>query len=265
MSARITAAVLTYQEERHVAACLGGLRWADELLVLDSGSRDRTATLARAAGAVVHTRPFDDYAHQRQAAIELASGDWILFVDADERVAWPLARELRRLADRDAAGAPVGYWIPRRNYIWGRWIRGGGWWPDAQLRFFRRDRAAYDLARPVHELVRIDGPTATTRCALVHYNYETVGQFIAKQRRYAALDAAARRRRGESTRPRRLIGAPTRELWRRYVQLGARRDGWHGARLAVLAALAEAETQVRLLTGRPSGPTSTSLDDAPTD
>jgi glycosyltransferase involved in cell wall biosynthesis len=242
---RVAAVVLARDAERNVAGCLRGLSWADDLLVLlDDRTRDRTAELAAAAGARVESRRFDDFAHQRQAALEMAAGDWVLFVDDDERVSTGLAAEVRDAAASDEA---AGYWIPRRNYIWGRWIRGGGWYPDAQLRLFRRDRTAYDLTRPVHELPRVDGPVASLRTALVHYNYETVGQFLRKQRHYATLDARARLAGGEVGRPKRLLSMPARELWRRYVALDGRRDGGHGIALAGLSALAAADTQRQIL------------------
>jgi hypothetical protein len=243
----VTAAVIALNEERHIAACLGSLDWADERLVVDGGSTDRTASLAQGAGARVVTRAFDDFARQRQAAIEAATGDWLLFVDADERVSGGLAAEIRRNIGRGEPGAPVGYWVARRNYIWGRWIRGGGWWPDAQLRLFRRDRAGYAAERPVHEVATVDGPVGRLRCALVHYNYETVGQFVGKQRRYARLEARRRIGLGERPRPRRLLSAPLREARRRLIEERGFVDGRHGAALAGLTALAALETQLLML------------------
>jgi glycosyltransferase involved in cell wall biosynthesis len=243
-SPTISAVVLTGDEERHIAACLRSLAWADEQLVLDGGSRDRTVVLARAQGATVQHRPFDDFAAQRQAALGLASCDWVLFVDADERVSTQLADEARVAV---TGGPHAAYRVPRRNYIWGRWIRGGGWWPDAQLRLLVRDRASYDRSGPVHELADVQGSVGTLHSALVHYNYDTVGEFVRKQRRYAILDAGGRRRAGERGRPRRVLSQPVRELWRRYVALGGWRDGRHGLALATLMALTAGETQLRLL------------------
>jgi glycosyltransferase involved in cell wall biosynthesis len=240
----ITAAVIAQDEERHLGACLRTLGWADEVLVLDGGSRDRTVEIARAAGARIAHRPFDDFGHQRQAAIEMARGEWLLFVDADERVSAGLAAEVRIVAARED---PVAYWIPRRNYIWGAWIRGGGWWPDAQLRLFRRGRARFAGDQAVHEVPSIDGAVGRLRCALVHYNYETVGQFIRKQRRYARLDAERRLAAGEAVRPKRLLTAPLREAHRRLIAEGGYVDGWRGVLLAGLTALSVVETQVVML------------------
>jgi glycosyltransferase involved in cell wall biosynthesis len=245
--ARLTAAVIAQDEERHIAACLRSLEWADERLVVDGGSADRTAELARAAGARVVVRRFDDFGRQRQAAIEAASCDWVLFVDADERVSAGLAAEVRCAVAAGGPDAPSGYWIARRNYIWGRWIRGGGWWPDAQLRLLRRGAARYAPERPVHEVAAIDGPVGRLRCALVHYNYETVGQFVGKQRRYARLEARRRIGLGEPGRPRRLLSAPVREARRRLIEERGFVDGQHGAALAALTALSALETQLYML------------------
>jgi glycosyltransferase involved in cell wall biosynthesis len=245
----VSAALLTSGEEAHISACLRGLTWADEIVVLDDGSKNRTPELARAAGARVHHRPFENFGAQRQALLALTTGDWVFFVDPDERVSSALAAEIRCVAARPDPEAPVAYWVPRRNYIWGRWIQGGGWWPDAQLRLLRRDRAAYRAGELVHEVASVDGPIGHLRCALVHYNYETVGQFVAKQRHYARLEAAARRANGDRGKPKRLLSMPARELYRRFVQLEGRRDGGHGAALAVLTALSRLDAEARLLRG----------------
>ena len=243
----ISAVILAQNEERHIGACLRGLTWADERLVLDGGSCDSTIAIARLEGAVVHERPFDQFSRQRQHLLELTTTDWVLFVDADERVSAGLAAEIRMAIARTGPDVPAGYWIPRRNYFWGVWVRGGGWEPDAQLRLFRRSTGRYDPHRPVHELVRIDGKTDTLTCAFAHYNYETVGQFLRKQRRYAAIEASARRKAGERGRVRRLVSAPLREFLRRYLHLAGFQDGATGFLLAGLAAWSAADTQRRLL------------------
>lgn len=242
----VSAALLLQGEERHVVPCLRGLRWADEVVVLDGGSRNRAPELARATGAAVHVRPFDNFGAQRKALFALTNCDWVFFVDVDERVPTALAAEIRCAVQE---GALVGYWVPRRNYIWGRWIKGGGWWPDEQLRLLRRDSATYPESQLVHEVAAVDGPTGHLRCALVHYNYDTVGQFIAKQAKYAGLEAARRRLAGEPGRPRRLLSMPARELYYRLIAKDGLRDGAHGVLLAGLLALFRFDVERRLLRG----------------
>ena len=231
----ISAVILTRDEEKHLPDCLASVRWADEVLVLDSFSTDRTAELARASGARVAQRAFDNYAAQRDAALQWARGEWVLFVDADERVSDELRAEIQALI---ASAQPpcVGYWIPRRNIIFGAWIRHTGWYPDRQLRLMRRTYARYDPARPVHELVMLDGAAGNLQQHLVHLNYETVGEFVRKQKYYARYDAQRLQLAGIRARPHNFVLQPLREFRRRYVTLQGYRDGWRGLLLSGLMA-----------------------------
>lgn len=235
MRMKLVAIVLTKNEERNIVACLESLRWADELVVLDSLSTDRTVRLAEEAGARVLTRPFDHYAAQRNAALEAVDAEWVFFVDADERATPALADEVR---EKIASAAPqvAGYWVPRENHIVGRVMRGGGWHPDYQLRLLRRGRARYDPARPVHEVVLLDGEAGYLQHPLIHYNYDTWGEFHAKQRRYAELEALALYCQGVRPLPHRYVTQPWREFRRRYFALAGYRDGWHGLRLSLYMA-----------------------------
>ena len=230
----ITVVILTLNEERHLPECIAAARQVSpNVVVLDSGSTDGTVTIARSLGARVHTRPFDTYPNQRNAALALVDTPWALFVDADERVTPALATEIKAAIRHDAY---AGWWIPRRNIIVGRWIRGGGWYPDYQLRLMRPDRERYDPAQEVHEIVVLEGKAGYLEAPLVHYNYDTWGQFRAKQRRYAPLEARALARKGVSPRAYTYITMPVREFWRRFVLLRGYRDGLHGVRLAVYMA-----------------------------
>ena len=242
----ISAVVLTQDEERHIGECLAGLTWCDELLVLDSGSADRTVTIAREMGARVEERPFDNYPRQRNAAMELARHGWILFVDADERVPPELAAEIRTASeDLEAAG----YWIPRRNYIVGRWVRHAGWYPDYQPRLLRRGHARWDELREVHEVVIFEGPQAYLKNALLHHNYDSWPEFLDRQARYTALEVAYLRRAGTPAAARHMITRPLSEFWRRYVALAGYKDGAHGLRLSLLLAYFEGVKYVRLWRG----------------
>ena len=132
----LTAVILTKNEAHNVGDCIAALRdWTDAVVVWDSCSHDATRQIALAAGACVVARPFDDYARQRQAALDTIDSEWILFIDADERATPALAQEILN-ASRVAGCA--GYWIPRRNFIVGHEMRGGGFTPDYQLRLLRR-------------------------------------------------------------------------------------------------------------------------------
>ena len=235
----LTAVVLTHNEEKHLPDCLASLAWAPEVVVFDSLSTDRTLQVAQAASARVLQRAFDNYAGQRNAALQAVNSEWVLFVDADERVPPALADEIRAVL---AAPEP-GWWIPRHNYIFGRLTRHAGWYPDYQLRLFRRALARYDPARPVHELVLLDSRLAPgrLRSPLVHLNYDTAAEFMAKQRDYASYDAGQLHASGAVARPHHFVLQPLRQFYWRLVTLAGWRAGAHGLRLSALMAYFEFE------------------------
>jgi (heptosyl)LPS beta-1,4-glucosyltransferase len=230
---RLAAVVLTKNEEHNITECLQSVGWADKLCVLDSDSTDRTVELARQAGAEVQQRPFVNYADQRNVALQTFAAQWILFVDADERATPELAVEVRRVIQDESV---VGWWVPRRNYIWGRWIRHAGWYPDYQLRLLKRGCARYDPTREVHEIVQLDGPDGHLQNPLTHYNYATVRQFLHRQDSYVTYEASVLVRQGIHPRPHSLLLQPLREFRRRYITLQGYKDGGHGLLLSLLMA-----------------------------
>lgn len=230
----LTAIILTYNEEAHIAACLESLRWADRSIVFDSFSQDRTTVLARAAGAEVIQSRFENYAQQRNAALAAVTAEWVFFVDADERCTPALAAEIGRvMAERPEAG----WYTPRHNYIFGRLTRGAGWYPDYQLRLFRHGRVHYE--RPVHEVAVVDGAVGYLSQPLIHYNYRDRAQFHAKQRAYATHAAAELRQAGIRPKFYTPFTQPVRHFWWRYITLQGYRDGMHGLRLCLYLAYYE--------------------------
>jgi len=230
---RLSVVILAKDEEQNIADCIATVQWADRVVVLDSESTDRTREIAQRMGATVHSHPFRDYADQRNAALGMVDSDWVFFVDADERATPELATEVRRAIGDDSK---AGWWVPRHNYIFGRVIRHAGWYPDYQLRLLRRGYARYDPARPVHEVVILEGEAGYLQHPLIHYNYRTLAEFRERQRRYTAHEAQALL--DEGTRPRwsSLILQPLREFGRRYLTLQGYRDGAHGLLLSLLMA-----------------------------
>jgi glycosyltransferase involved in cell wall biosynthesis len=245
----ISGVVLALDSATGITDCLHSLSWADERVVLvDDATTDRTAQLARDAGAQVHHRKFTTFAEQRNAALELASSDWIMFVDSDERIPTTLAREIRSVAERDVS--TVGYWVPRRNIICGRWIKHAGWYPDRQLRLLRKGHASYPTDLPVHEVARLDGPAGNLAEPLVHLNYSSLGEFWQRQRRYARIAAAGMIRRRERPRLRAVVGQPFREFSRRFLSDSGYREGPLGLALCLLVASGTLETYVRAVLRR---------------
>lgn len=232
---RLTAVVLTYNEAEHIAECLHSVSFADRQVVFDSFSTDQTVQIAQASGATVLQHAFENYAAQRNAALDAvaAYSDWVLFVDADERVTPELAAEVRELIEQpDYAG----FKIPRFNYVFGKLTRGAGWYPDYQTRLLKIGKARYDPLRKVHEVVKLDGKRGEARQHFVHYNYRDLPHFLNKQRKYVRYDAMIMFEQGIRPKPQNYILQPLRHFRWRFVTLKGYRDGWHGFVLSVLMA-----------------------------
>lgn len=234
----LTVVILTLNEEQHLPDCLASLRpLACPVVVVDAGSTDATTDIADAAGATVLAHAFDGFADQRNWALEHAAQTaWVLFIDADERLTPAGCAEIAQALDMaEMTGVSLG-WFPRRNVLFGREFRGGGWWPDYQARLLRRGTAHYVVAREVHEIAVGSGADCYFREPLVHLNYATRSEFVNKQRAYTA-----RRMRYDPERPRRrrLLGAPLHELRRRLLLHHGYRDGRDG--LFVAGVLAREE------------------------
>lgn len=239
----VTAAVIAQNEAAHIEECLASLSWADARLVLDGGSRDDT--ILRCGAASVLQRPFDSFARQRNYALEHVETEWVLFVDADERVQDGLAREIREAV----TGAPAGYWVPRKNMMLGRWVRHAGWWPDYQLRLFRRGAGRYDESRDPHEVLDLKGPSGYLKEPLLHYNYGSIGEMFARQERYARREARTLAARGAKPRLKSYLSRPAREFWRRYVGLEGYKEGALGVLLGLVMAWYEYRVLVHLSHG----------------
>ena len=232
----LTAAIIARDAQRMLAGCLESVGFADERLVLvDAATLDRTREVARRHGARVEERVFDNFAAQRDAALGLARGEWVLFVDADERVSPGLREEVLRTICQP--GDNRAFWIPRQNLLMGRVVRHAGWFPDYQLRLLERQAAHFDPLRPVHELALVDGAVGYLGQPLVHFNYASLSEFVRKQERYCGLEAERWLATYGRPRQRALLGQPVREFWRRYVELEGHRDGWLGLLLSALLAV----------------------------
>ena len=233
--ARVSAVVLTLNENQHIGACLDALTWADDRLVFDSFSTDGTVELAQAHGARVIQHVFHNYAQQRNAALAQVKTEfaWVFFVDADERCTPALAEEIRAvLADPQS---PV-YAVPRHNYLFGKLTLGAGWFPDYQARLFQVGQARFDPTREVHETAVFAGEMGHLQNPLIHYNYHDVAQFHRKQRKYTEYDASILFKQGIRPKPRNFMLQPLREFRRRFINLRGYRDGLHGLHLSTLMA-----------------------------
>jgi glycosyltransferase involved in cell wall biosynthesis len=230
---RLSVVVVTRDEEARIRACLESVAWADELIVVDAESEDKTAAIARDLTDHVVVRPWPGYAAQKNHGLDLARGAWILSLDADETVSPELRGEIARVLDADGPGD--GFELPRRNIFWGRWVRHGGLYPDWQLRLFRRGRGRFD-ERAVHESVRVDGRVGRLAGHLEHRSYRDVGDFIARADRYAALAADDWVARGRRVRAWDFVARPLGRFVGMYVLRAGFLDGARGFLLAALYA-----------------------------
>ncbi|GHD69322.1 LPS biosynthesis protein [Luteimonas padinae] len=196
-------------------------------MVVDSGSTDDTAAIARAAGARVLQRPFDGFRSQKAFAVAEAAHDWVLCLDADERVGDELRDSIQAARAAGFEGA-AGYRFARLDNYFGRFLRHGNAYPDRVLRLFDRRRGGWRGSREVHEAASVDGPVRTLRGDLVHYPYRSFEQQLAKTQRYARMMAEHDFARGRRASLRKLVLAPAWRFWRGYVLRAGFLDGWHG-------------------------------------
>jgi glycosyltransferase involved in cell wall biosynthesis len=231
---KLSVVIITYNEEENIQRTLESVQplvegRRGEIIVVDSGSTDRTVEIAQSFKAKIFVEPWKGFAAQKNSAIQKAAGDWILSLDADEALDADLQKilgelldaltlyqrlrgeganavmlndaraEIEKHIDRKVDGELVGFWLKRKNFFLGRWIKHGGYWPDPKLRFFKKSAGAFE-DRVVHEDVKVEGKTATIRRgALLHYAYPTLSAYIEHMNRYSSLGAemaVARGRRG---------------------------------------------------------------------
>jgi glycosyltransferase involved in cell wall biosynthesis len=207
--------------------------WADEIVVVDAGSEDKTVALAREFTDHVLIHPWQGFAAQKNVGIAHATGDWILSLDADEHVEPALREEITAVLQ--APDARDGYRIARRNIMWGRWIRHGRLYPDWQLRLFRRGRGRF-VERAVHESVQVEGTIGRLAAPLLHHSYRDVSDFLRRADRYSTLAAAEWTRTARPFRATQLVTAPLGRFLSMYVVHRGFLDGWRGFLLAVLYA-----------------------------
>lgn len=230
----LSVVLITFNEEANLRRTLASVQSlvskGGEIIVVDNGSTDRTLEVAREFGAKAFVEEWKGYAAQKNSAIGKATCEWVLSLDADEEVSAELADEIaaRLLSDaahgNDALHLPSewcltnvpaprqpgqtlpdpvtalanGYWLSRKNFFLGRWIKHAGFWPDRKLRLFRRGKGRF-IERPVHEIMEVDGSTGTLQGALLHHTYPTLTGYIATMNRYSSLGAEVAASKGQGS------------------------------------------------------------------
>jgi len=230
----LSACIIAMDEEDRIGDCLASVAFCDEIVVVDSHSSDRTREVAAAAGARVIERDWPGHVAQKEFAIRAARHDWVLCVDADERVTPALAREIEALRDAGFPGR-AGWRFPRLSRYLGAWVRRGTWYPDRQLRLFDRRRGRWAGHNP-HDRVELEGPVGTLAGHLEHYPYRTLAEHLETIDRYTTTMAEGMRARGRRASVLDLVLRPPVRFLRFYVLKGGFLLGWRGLLLAYLAA-----------------------------
>ena len=181
---KLSVALITKNEEANIRRTLESVKWADEIVVVDSGSADLTVDICREYTDKVVSRDWQGYARQKNTAIDLTSCDWVLSLDADEPIEPALAEEIRAITT--SPDSLDGYRVPRKTIFLGKWVKHGGWYPDYNLRLFRRGKGRFQ-ERAVHEVMRVDGPVGTTRHAIEHHTYPDIASYMTRINSYSSL------------------------------------------------------------------------------
>ncbi len=227
---KLSATIIARDEAHRIARCLEALRWVDEIVVVvDEATTDDTAAVARRYTDRVLTRAFTSFPDQRDWADAQAMGEWILSVDCDEVVPTALAEEIRATL---AAPRCDAYRVPHLDYMFGKWIRHGGWYPQYHIRLYRRGAAQWQ--RDIHERVTVSGALGTLTQPILHYSHARVADWVNKMARYTTTEAEALHRAGKRVGLGRALVEPFLYFGYKYIVQQGWRDGAHGLVLALL-------------------------------
>jgi len=223
----LSACIITFNEADRIADCLASLSFCDEIVVVDSFSTDDTVAIATAAGARVVQRAFDGFRSQKDFCVGQARHEWVLCLDADERVGPELRQAIETVRATGFADAS-GYRFARCSEYFGRFLRHGTAYPDRVLRLFDRRRGGWRGEREIHEAVSVDGVVATLRGDLLHHPYRSFLQLLDKKQKYARMMAEHEFGRGKRATLSKLLLAPAWRFFRSYVVKAGMLDGWPG-------------------------------------
>lgn len=228
----ISACIIAGNEERNIRRCLESVTWADEIIVIDSFSTDRTLEIAREYTDRVEQHQWQGYIGQKKLIKSLAEGPWVMFVDADEEVSAELRAEILRRFEQGIPREIAGFEFPRQVRYLGRWIRHGDWYPDIKLRLFRKDRGHCGGTEP-HDRIFVDGQVQRLKHCLYHYTYREISDQIATLNRFATISAESRLTEGYRFKLHDLLLRPISRFLRGYLLKGGILDGIPGLIIAV--------------------------------
>jgi glycosyltransferase involved in cell wall biosynthesis len=231
----VSALVVCFNEEERIQDCLESVRWCDEVIVVDSFSTDRTPEICRRYTDRFIQRPWAGYRDQKAYAHSQATKDWVLLVDADERISAELQTEILDALSRQST-TYAGYSMPRLVYYLGRWWKRGGWYPDYGVRLFKRDRATWGGSDP-HEKILVDGRVGRLHHPLLHYSYRNIEDHMLRINRYTSLSSEELKKAGERWRLTDALLRPAGRFFLSYIVKRGFMEGFAGFYVAVTAAV----------------------------
>ena len=229
----LTVTIITLNEAHHIAAAIDSAAWADEILVVDSGSTDDTVAIAAGKGVRVMHRTWPGYVDQKNYAASVASHDWIFSLDADERITPALADDIRRVVASEPAERA--FRVPRVTFHLGRWVRTTDFYPDYQTRLYDRRKARWQ-GKYVHESVVADGPSGQLQHELQHYSYRDLSDHLERINRYSTLAAQQMYESGRRASAVDLLAHPPAAFLRNYLLRGGFTDGMPGLTISLVNA-----------------------------
>ena len=241
---RITGTIITFNEEQRIAEAIASLSCCEEVIVVDSGSTDRTCDIARALGARVFEHNWPGYSKQKNFAAERACNDWILSIDADERVSVELSAEIARWSRSVESGQA--WSMPRRAFYLGRWINHSGWYPDRKIRLYDRRCCRFE-GEFVHESVKVTGRVNMFQGDLLHFPYRSWNDHSKTIDRYTALAAESAQSNGRRGSVFKLVIAPPAAFVRAFFLRAGFLDGWRGLAIAYMGARYVFQREFRIL------------------
>ena len=231
---KISAVIITFNEEDRLPDALASLRGvADEIVVVDSYSTDQTVEIARQARAAVYQNRFEDYGQQKNFALQKAGNDWILNLDADERVSSELKDAIKELREKELPENVAAFAIKRKTFYLGRWIRHSGWYPDRKVRLFRKSGASWQGR--IHEKLQVTGDIIPLSGAILHFTYRDIGDHVRRLNRYSAFQAEEIVRQNKKFLFLRLLVLPPVTFLRHYIWKLGLLDGFPGFVIATIS------------------------------
>jgi glycosyltransferase involved in cell wall biosynthesis len=222
---KISVTVITFNEEKNIKDCLESVKWADEIVVVDSGSADKTVEICKDFTDRIFFHPWIGMKEQKQYAVNKASNSWIFSIDADER----LTDEIKVFIIHELKNpSHDGYRFPRQNYFLGRWMKHGGWYPDMVLRFFNKEKGFFGGINPHDKVIVNSGSIKTVPFPIIHKTYNSISQYLIKQNLYSSVSAMERVKAGKKVMP---ILIPVKTAWKfveTYFMKRGIMDGFHG-------------------------------------